>query len=34
MAFFHRTRIYNFKACMETQKTPNRQKDLEKEDWS
>ena len=30
---FHRTRIKNFKICMETQKTPNSQNNLEKE-WS
>ena len=28
---FHRTRIKNFTICMETQKTPNSQSDLEKE---
>ena len=28
---FHRTRTKNFKICMETQKTPNRQSNLEKE---
>ena len=28
---FHRTRINNFKICMETQKTPKSQNNLEKE---
>ena len=28
---FHRTRTNNFKICMETQKTPNSQNNLEKE---
>ena len=28
---FHRTRIENLTVCMETQKTPNRQSNLEKE---
>ena len=27
--FFHRTRAKNFTICMETQKTPNRQSNLE-----
>ena len=31
---FHRTRIKNFTICMETQKTPNSQSNLEKEKWS
>ena len=31
---FHRTRIKNFTVCMETQKTPNSQSNLEKEKWS
>ena len=34
MAFFHRTRTKNFTICMETQKTPNSQSNLEKEKWS
>ena len=29
--YFHRTRIKNFTMCMETQKTPNSQSNLEKE---
>ena len=29
---FHRTRTNNFKICMETQKTPNSQNNLEKEE--
>ena len=32
--FFHRTRTKNFTICMETQKTPNSQSNLEKEKWS
>ena len=31
---FHRTRTKNFTICMETQKTPNSQRNLEKEKWS
>ena len=31
MAFFYRTRTKNFTICMETQKTPNSQSNLEKE---
>ena len=31
---FHRTRIKNFTIQMETQKTPNSQSSLEKEEWS
>ena len=31
---FHRTRTKNFTIHMETQKTPNRQSNLEKEEWS
>ena len=31
---FHRTRAKNFTICMETQKTPNSQSNLEKEKWS
>ena len=31
---FHRTRTKNFTIHMETQKTPNSQSSLEKEDWS
>ena len=31
---FHRTRIKNFTIRMETQKTPNSQKSLEKEEWN
>ena len=31
---FHRTRIKNFTTCMETQKTPNSQSNLEKEKQS
>ena len=31
---FHRTRTNNFTICMETQKTPNRKSNLEKENWS
>ena len=31
---FHRTRTKNFTIHMETQKTPNRQNSLEKEEWS
>ena len=30
---FHRTRTKNFQICMETQKTPNNQSNLEKERW-
>ena len=33
-AVFHRTRTRNFTICMETQKTPNSQSNLEKEKWS
>ena len=31
---FHRTRTNNFTVCIETQKTPNDQNNLEKEEWS
>ena len=31
---FHKTRTNNFTICMETQKTSNRQSDLEKEEWN
>ena len=31
---FHRTRAKNFTICVETQKTPNSQSNLEKEKWS
>ena len=31
---FHRTRTKNFMIHMETQKTPNSQSSLEKEEWS
>ena len=31
IAFFHRMRTKNFTVCMETQKTPNSQSNLEKE---
>ena len=31
---FHRSRTKNFIICMETQKTPKRQSNLEKEKWS
>ena len=34
MAFFHRTRINKFTIHMETQKMPNSQSSLEKEEWS
>ena len=34
MAFFHRNRSKNFAIHMETQKTPNSQNSLEKEEWS
>ena len=34
MSFFHRTRTKNFTICMETQKTPYSQNNLEKEKWS
>ena len=34
MEFFHRTRTKNFTVHMETQKTPNSQSSLEKEEWS
>ena len=34
MSFFHRTRTKNFTIHMETQKTPNSQSSLEKEEWS
>ena len=30
----HRTRTKNFTICMETQKTPNSQNNLQKEKWS
>ena len=31
---FHRTTTNNFTICMETQNAPNRQKNLEKEEWN
>ena len=31
---FHRTRTKNFTICMETQRTPNSQSNLENEKWS
>ena len=31
---FHRTRTKNYTILMETQKTPNGQRSLEKEEWS
>ena len=31
---FHRTRTKNFTVYMETQKTPNRKRSLEKKEWS
>ena len=31
---FHRTRVKNVLSCMETQKTPNSQNNLEKEEWN
>ena len=31
---FHRTRTKNFTICMETEKIPNSQSNLEKEKWS
>ena len=31
---FHRTRTKNFTVCMETQKTPNIQSNLQREKWS
>ena len=34
MAFFHRTRTIKFTIHVETQKTPNSQSRLEKEEWS
>ena len=34
MAFFHRARRKNFTIHVETQKTPNSQSSLEKEEWS
>ena len=34
LAFFHRTRTKNFTVHMETQKIPNSQNSLEKEEWS
>ena len=34
VTFFHRTRKNNFTIHMETQKTPNSQSSLEKEEWS
>ena len=34
MIFFHRTRTENFTIHMKTQKTPNSQSNLEKEEWS
>ena len=32
--FFHRSRTKNFTIHMETEKTPNSQSSLEKEEWS
>ena len=32
--FFHKTRTNNFIICMETQKTPKSQSNLEKEEWN
>ena len=32
--FFHRTSTNNFRICMEIQKTPNSQSNLEKEEWN
>ena len=32
--YFHRTRTNNFTICIETQKTPKSQSNLEKEEWS
>ena len=34
IGFFHRNRTKNLKICMETQKTPHSQSDLEKEKQS
>ena len=34
ICIFHRTRTKNFTICVETQKTPNSQSNLEKEKWS
>ena len=34
MAIFYRTRTKNFTIHMETQKTPNNQSSLEKEEWT
>ena len=34
MTFFHSTRTKSFTVHMETQKTPNSQSSLEKEEWS
>ena len=31
---FHRNRTNNFTICIETQKTPNSQSNLEKEEWN
>ena len=33
-SIFHRTRTNNFIVYMETQKTPNRQGNIEKEEWN
>ena len=32
--FFHKSRTNNFIICMETQKTPKNQSNLEKEEWN
>ena len=34
MAFFHRTRTENLKTLLETQKTPNSQSSIGKEEWN
>ena len=33
-SIFHKTRTNNFTICVETQKTSNRQSNLEKEEWN
>ena len=33
-SIFHRTRTNNFTICMETQKSPNSQSNLEKKEWN
>ena len=33
-SIFHRTRMNNFKICIETQKTPNSKNNIDKEEWS